>query len=149
MTHKIRQSPPLAEPDDPAVVAACTAAKRSSSTATKRASPLQKMLFVRSSYGNRTHDSAVRGRRLSLLTNEPQCAFCDAIRIIQHPPAHCKHFLQISRSLSGFPGASHSPLQDWSDCLMISCPCRILCRIFLREPSVELCHLIDGTGQLV
>ena len=28
-------------------------------------------VFVRSSYGNRTHDSAVRGQRLSLLTNEP------------------------------------------------------------------------------
>ena len=31
----------------------------------------QKNLTASSSYGNRTHDSAVRGRRLDPLTNEP------------------------------------------------------------------------------
>ena len=32
-------------------------------------------LFLRSSYGNRTHDSAVRGQRLNPLTNEPFIKF--------------------------------------------------------------------------
>ena len=32
----------------------------------------KRCLFFGDSYGNRTHDSAVRGQRLSLLTKEPQ-----------------------------------------------------------------------------
>ena len=34
------------------------------------------VLLKRSSYGNRTHDSAVRGQRLNPLTNEPFVCVC-------------------------------------------------------------------------
>ena len=38
---------------------------------------------MRSSYGNRTHDSAVRGQRLNPLTNEPYFVFASAFCLTQ------------------------------------------------------------------
>ena len=54
----------------------------------------------RSSYGNRTHDSAVRGQRLNPLTNEP-FVFCfaelslNASHILSEPKHKCKHFFHF------------------------------------------------------
>ena len=45
-----------------------------------------------SSYGNRTHDSAVRGQRLSLLTNEPH--------LLLHSIKVLKQILCLSRNMS-------------------------------------------------
>ena len=66
---------------------------------------------MRSSYGNRTHDSAVRGQRLNPLTNEPFIKFAElllnASHILSEPLDKCKHFLFIFLKLCYYSQLFH------------------------------------------